>query len=634
MKYLIDSKNSIISSKLYKKATYNTFLEWLVDKKELALDTETEGFFDHSNRIVMLQISDGKDCYILDTRNNNYIKELIGKIEDKLILGQNLKFDYKFLKKEGIILKNIYDTFLAECILTNGLKDRQLGLSAISSKYLGKTLDKSIRSQFIGIGDTPFTEKQIIYGAEDVEDLFKIRDKQLKEIEKWELENVLNLENRACLAMADIEYNGIKLDINKWLKIAYKVELKIPKYEQELDALVRSDSKLSKFVNSYIQGNLFVEVDKSFTHSRDVSIKWSSPTQIAKLIKQLGLDIPSTSEKEISKYQEEFPILKKFIDYKKDAKLVTTYGKNFVNFINKVSNRVHGNFWQILDTFRVSCGGSKSGSKASVNLQNLPAKNEYLNCFIAEDGWKIIGIDYAAQEARIAACGSKDDLWLATFIEGKDLHSEVCKLMFHIKDSLVKTKPDFLRGKTYRDAAKTINFGVLFGMSKFKLSKSLSITIEEAESLIKQYFQATKQLKSYLDNCAAYGLKNGYIRSYYPYSGIRWFPQWKSDLNKYRDFKIIGEITRASYNTPVQATGALITKLALSKIREYILEHNLQNKVKLIHVVHDATYCEVIEEFAEEFSKIQSSLMIEAGREFNLKLPMLTDITIGDCWSK
>lgn len=206
--------------------------------------------------------------------------------------------------------------------------------------------------------------------------------------------------------------------------------------------------------------------------------------------------------------------------------------------------------------------------------------------------------------------------------------------MFGIDDSLVKTKPDFLRGKTYRDAAKTINFGVLFGMSEFKLSNSLSITVEEAKGLIKQYFEATKQLKSYLDNCAKFGLTHGYIRSFKPYSGIRWFPEWRNDLDAWRDKKVIGDITRACYNTPIQMTAALVTKLALCKIREYILDNNLSDKVRLIHVVHDATYCEVKEEFAEEFAQIQSNMMIEAGKEFGLQLPMLTDITIDSCWTK
>lgn len=620
MKYFIDNNIDITESTLYIRTTFESLLQWIKDKKELALDTETEGFFNHNKKIVMLQLSDGIDSYTIDTRGNNYVKRLKGLIENKLILGQNLKFDYKFLKAEGIILRNIYDTFLAECILTNGLLDRQLGLGAISEKYTGKKLDKSVRNQFVSIGSNPFTEKQIVYGSEDVEGLFKIREAQMVQINNLELSQYLLLENRACLAIADIEYNGLKLDTSKWLKLADKVESKIPEYELELDAMVVYDAKLAKYKSNGVQLGLFGEV------GRPTNIKWSSPIQMLKVFKTLGLEIESSSEKEISKYQGTYLLVKKFIDYKKDCKLASTYGRDFIKWVNKYTGRVHTEFWQILDTARVSSNNP--------NLQNLPAKNDYLNCFVAAPGWSIIGIDYAAQEARIAACGSKDELWLATFISGKDLHSEVCKLMFNITDDLVKTKPDFLRGKTYRDAAKTINFGVLFGMSKFKLSKSLSITVEEADSLIKQYFEATKQLKSYLDACSNYGLFNGYIRSFKPYSGIRYFPQWKEKLDRNRDFKVIGEITRACYNTPIQFTGAAMTKLALAKIRDYIIDNQLEEKVKLIHVVHDATYCEVKEEFADEFSKIQSNLMIEAGKEFNLVLPMLTDICISTCWTK
>lgn len=620
MRYFICNNTPLLESELYELTTFEYFLEWLSNKDVLGLDTETEGFFNHSNRIIMLQISDGKDSFVLDVRNTDYLKRLIGLLEDKLVIGQNLKFDYKFLKMEGIILNNIYDTFLAECILTNGLKSRELGLGALASKYTDLVLDKTVRNQFINLKGVPFTDKQIVYGAEDVEGLFIIREKQLEQIHDKELTEVLNLENRACLALADIEYNGFKLNKEAWLTLASNKESKIPELENNLDSIVINTPSLGKYVDSNLQIDIFGGLERA------VRIKWSSPTQVLKVFRTLGLPIESSSEKEIALFQDDYPLIKAYIDYKKEAKLVSTYGKDFIKWVNKETGRIHTEFWQILETFRVSSNNP--------NLQNLPAKNEYLNCFIAEEGFKIIGIDYAAQEARIAACGSQDELWLATFLEGKDLHSEVCKLMFKIDDNLVRSKPDFLRGKSYRDAAKTINFGVLFGMSKFKLSKSLSISIEEADSLIKQYFNATKQLKSYLDSCANYALKNGYIRSFKPYSGIRYFPDWREGLDSYKDSKVIGQITRASYNTPIQASGALITKLALVKIREFINKNNLHNKVKLIHVVHDAIYCETIESYAEEFAQIQSKLMIEAGEEFNLKLPMLTDIEISDCWSK
>lgn len=626
--------NTNIDSNNYIKSTFNEFKEWLKNQQVIGLDTETEGLFNHNNKIVMLQVSNSNECWVLDVRNTKWISDLKSILEDIIIIGHNLKFDYKFLKKEDIILKNIYDTFLAECVLTNGKEDRQLGLAYVCLKYTNNILNKDTRNQFVSLDGNVFTDTQILYGANDVAYLFEIRAKQLEEAYKLNLIEVINLENSASLALADIEYNGIKLNKDKWLLLAENLINKLPLYEKELDNMVYELPELNKFVKKEIQGNLFADIIEGFEHDRKVKIKWSSPLQLFRVFTSLGLDIKTTSEKEIGKYQNKYPLVKKFIDYKKDSKLVTTYGKNFIKFINKYTNRIHADFWQILDTHRVSCGGSKTNGKSSVNLQNLPAKNEYLNCFEAEEGWKIVGIDYAAQEARLAACGSQDELWLNTFKEGKDLHSEVCKLMFNITDDLVKTKPDFLRGKTYRDAAKTINFGVLFGMSEFKLSSQLNITVEEAKDLIKKYFEATKQLKGYLDSCANYGLTNGYIRSFKPYSCIRYFPEWKKDLDSWKDKKIIGNITRASYNTPIQATGALMTKLALIKIREYILINNLNDKVKLIHVVHDAIYTECIKEYTLEWSKIQAKLMENTGKDFNLELPMLTDITIDDKWTK
>jgi len=614
--------SELYESSLYKLSTIDNCINYFKDKPWICLDTETEGFFDHVNKMVMLQLSYKNIVFVIDTRVTN-ISELKNVLETKLILGQNLKFDYKFMKMNNIILSNIYDTFLAECCLTNGMANRQLGLAALALNYCGITLDKSTRNQFTQLNGQPFTEKQIVYGVGDVTCLEEIKAKQEEKIKAIELTNVVNLENKACLALADIEYNGWYFNKEKWLELATKTKDNILLFEQELDDFVLNDSKLTKFVKKYIQTNAF-DFD-----IRKVDIKWSSPTQVLKVVKALGIKIESVSEKEIAIYQNRHAIIKKYIDYTKERKLVTTYGKNFVKKYVTKDSKIYTSFWQILDTHRVSSGDKNNQSP---NLQNLPAKNDYLNCFEAGEGYQIIGIDYAAQEARVAAYGSQDELWVNTFKEGKDLHSEVCKMMFGITDDLVKTKPDFLRGKSYRDVAKTINFGVLFGMSKYKLSKTLQITTEEAEKLIIKYFEATNSLKSYLDMCANYGLKNGYIRSYKPLSCIRYFPEWNDNLDKEADSKLIGEITRASYNTPVQSTAALITKLALVKVREDIIKHN--RPVYLVHVVHDAIYTRCKTEYAEEYSKIQNQLMIDAWNEVIKDFPIGTDITITPSWSK
>lgn len=627
MIYFVGNERLINSDK-YKHASIEDCKKFLETECEIiAVDTETEGLFNHKHKIVLLQISNGIDAYAIDVRCNS-ILALKEVLESKTCLLQNAKFDYKFLKFHGIILTSIIDTFLNECILTNGLENRELSLEALALKYTNYKLDKSVRNQFVNIGSAPYTDKQIIYGVEDVLCLHEINSKQQLELKSWDLVEAANLEYKACLALADIEYNGMGFNPESWLKLAEKAESNIALYEGELDELVLQEPKLKCFIKPGLQLGLFGVTD------RKVLINWNSPTQMLKVFTSLGLKIESSSEKEIQKYQDKYPLVKKFIDFKKDSKLVSTYGRDFLRYINPNTKRIHGDFWQILDTFRVSCGGSKTNNRASVNLQNLPAKNEYLNCFIADKGNKIIGIDYAGQEARIAASGSKDELWVNTFLAGKDLHSEVCKLMFGIEDSLVRTKPEFLRGKSYRDVAKTINFGVLFGMSEFKLSNTLMISVDEAKALIEKYFAATKQLKSYLDGCANYGIKRGYIRTYKPYSGIRWFPQWKQNLSGWEDKKVIGEISRASYNTPVQGTGAQMTKRALVLIREYILNNNLSHLVKLVHVVHDAIYTECEESFATEFAEIQSNLMIEAGKEYNFPVAMETDVSITDCWSK
>ena len=612
---------------------YNKLLEWFKTKTIVGIDTETEGIFNFKNRIIMLQIGDFKDQFVIDVRNCtkselDIIKQILTNKTVKKLFW-NAKFDTKFFKYcYNIDIDNIEDGFLNECILTNGLRDRKLGLSHAVKNYCNHELNKDIRGQFCKNKGLPFTTSEIIYGAEDVKYLISVCDKQREKLVLLDLVGFSELENKAVSCFMEMEYNGWNFNRDKWLEQAVKAKSNLVELEKELDNLVIQTPELISFRKKYLQTDLF-----STILEREINIKWSSPTQVKKVFIKLGIeDIESTSEKDIAKYQNKYPLIKKFIDYKKEQKITTTYGEDFVKHIWP-DGRIRTSFWQILETARVSSGmKSRKTREEYPNLQNIPAKNEFLNCFMASPNHKIIGIDYAAQEARIAAFGSKEPVWLNTFLSGKDLHSEVCKMMFGITDDLVRTKPEFLRGKTYRDVAKTINFGVLFGMSKFKLSNTLQISIEDADDLIKKYFSATSTLKSYLRKCSDYGLNKGYIRSYKPISGIRYFPEWRADLDSKNDFKTIGEIERACYNTPIQMTAALITKSALVKIRRDIITNN--RPVKLLHAVHDAIYTETIEEYADEYAVIQDGLMKDAWNEFIPTLPIETDITITNYWTK
>lgn len=600
--------------------------KWLDTHFIFGTDTETQGFMDHKNKVIMLQIGDDQTQFVIDTRGLDIscLKKYYASSE-WLKIFHNAKFDVSFLQFTfQFTCEGIYDTFLAECCITNGIEGRSLSLAALTSKYCnGAILDKESRGKFVGMADKPFTHSAIIYGARDVEYLLCIMEKQQEEILKWGLSDVVDLECRAVLALADIEYNGMLLDATKWMVLADKAIHRITEVEKELDELVMQEPKLTKFRKKYVQ------VDMFGTGNTKLSVvKWTSPLQVAEVLKALGIEFESTSEKEITKFQNTYPLVKKFIDYKHEQKLATTYGPDFLGYINKTTGRIHTNFWQILETHRVS--------SSEPNLQQIPAKKEYLACFTAPKGYKIVGTDFSGQELRIIAEGSQDPLWLAAFNEGRDLHGELAAKLFSISIDSVKDKPEYvyvgktkvyLRDKSPRDVTKTMNFMLAYGGTKYKLSETLGITIDEADVIIQGYFAIVPKVRAFLERLAAYGVEHGFIRSYKPYSGLRHFHN--ADM---RDRKVRGEIEKASKNTPIQMTGALMCKMAMVSLREKIKE--VPYGVQMVLQVHDAIYCYVEEACAEKWSIIQKETMEEAGSIWLKSIPCKSDIIISDFWKK
>ena len=623
----------LISSEIWKECEIKDILEYFKDKTEIQIDCETEGFFDFKNKILLLQLGDTENQFVIDIKCSNCssLKDLITNPK-YLKLGQNIKFDYKFIKFQfGWEINNIYDTFLAECLITNGLENRQLGLKAIAQKYCNVELNKEVRGK---INKVDYATDEIIkYSAEDVAYLQLIRDKQSIEINKWEgLNNVLQVENDVTSVLGDIEYEGLLLDRSKWLELAKKAENLTSTYEKDLDLEAKNYPKLKKYYAQY-QGDLFGN-----EFAKTTSIKWSSPTQIQKVFQALGLPIESSSEKEISKYQNQYPIVKKFIDYKKQQKLASTYGEEFLKHINPQTKRIHTEFWQILDTNRLSSNNP--------NVQQVPSKPEYLACFITPEGFKLVGSDFAAQELRLITEGSKEQVWINTFNSGGDLHTEMALRVFDnlkkedakkdVEEAYVSGTKVYLRGANPRYIAKTLNFMLAYGGSEYKLANVLGIDVESAKKIKDKYFAGVPDLNRFLIACGEYGKRNGYIRSFKPYSSIRFFDNFNSlkGLSDKEKYKILGSIERASKNTPIQATGAIMCKIALVNIKKYIKENNLQNIVKPCLQIHDAIYCYVKNEFAEQWGKIQTVIMIKAGELFIKSIPVKSDTKIMDYWIK
>jgi DNA polymerase I-like protein with 3'-5' exonuclease and polymerase domains len=534
---------------------------------------------------------------------------------NRLFILQNAKFDLKFFLKLGINIRNVYDTFLVECILTTGLEDRKLGLDALAMKYCGAVLDKSIRG---GIHREGLTTRVVKYCADDVTYLKQIMDKQMEQVRKYNLENVVRLENQVTRVFARMEYTGISINKIKWLEIAEITEKGTLEIEGKLDSILKAEPKLSKYIPKYVQTSLFdYEV-------RELGINWGSPLQKLNILKDLGFDTDSTGDRFLQTNKDKHPLVKELINYNRYSKLESAFGKEFLKFVNKNTGRIHYDVWQILSTGRISV--------SEPNLNQIPSKGELgkqiRNCFIPQQGYKIVGGDYSGMELRIIAEFSKDPLWVNAFNDGQDLHSVLCAATFDIPITDVKQETPFKKGVAYRDIQKTINFGLAYGMSKFKLADTMQIPVGEADKIIKKFFKVVPDVEKFLNVLGELAKARGYIKSGQPYGRIRWFAGYDNKENFIRQ----GEIERAGKNTPIQGTNGDIIKSALVKVQRFIDARALP--INILLSVYDEIQTECPEDLAEWWKLELDKLMVESAQEVIKSVPIVVDCKIADYWDK
>lgn len=488
------------------KTTVEDCLNYFKHRDIIQVDTETTGRDPHTDKIISLQIGTKENQWFIDCRNTDILlfKELL---ESKLCIIQNSKFDYKMLKKAGIVIERIYDTMLAECVLYCGYDKWGYGLDKLVERYLGIDLSKEERQSFLTVGDKPFTLNQVLYGALDVKYLEQIRDKQLDLIKTYDLEYCVNLENEVVKALADIEYNGMLLDEKDWLTITERQKLEQERILSNLDSIVKAEPALNSLVPKTVQINLF-----GF-EERELSINYSSPKQIKEICTLLGYPVDSTNDRELVKLAKKHPFFKVLQESRKSSKILSTYGESFLRYINPSTGRVHTDFWQVKETGRVSSGSKEMNAP---NVQNLPAQNIFRNCFKARKGFKWVSIDYSGQELRLMADGSGEEGFIEVLNRGEDLHCYAGSMMFK--------RPITKADKELRNKAKTINFGKPYGMGPPKLADTLGITIEEAEDLFKEYARAFPKLNKWLDNLGQFAIANAYSTTFSPCKRKRWYP--------------------------------------------------------------------------------------------------------------
>jgi len=602
------------------------------------VDTETTGEWNGKNQILSLQIGDNNVQYVIDwfsldrAEKDSILTEMSSPATTKIL--QNAKFDMKFFFQEGYYLRNIYDVMVAECLIHAG-KDMPEGsytLATMAKKYANMELDKTIRGVIHREG---LTERVIKYAAQDVECLPSIMYHQVDALQQMGMASddtqdeltVLGIENRACLCLGLMEYNGVKLHTEKWSTITAALAEELIKLEHRLDEVI-------------VQYPLFDGIGKRQTNMfapMNTGINWASPQQKLQLLQRINPLIQDTSEQSLNRFKKEHPIIPLMQEYIKTLKLYSGFALPLPKAINPITGRIHTSFWQNLKSGRISAGskskkdetGKKKKDFTKPNLLQIPSRTEIgkqiRSCFIPEEGWKIVGGDISGAELRILAEASQDEVWLSAFREGKDLHGELCARTFNIPIEDVKKKSPY-GGESYRGVQKTLNFGISYGMGPKKLASKLEISQQQAAEIIENFLSSVPTLRNFLDRISNYAVNAKKAITLPPYRRVRWLP--------WTDFSERGEAERSGRNHVPQGTNADWMKCILGKIYYYLIENSLQYNIKPILPIHDEVASECKEELAGQWKEKLQQIMIESGEIIIKSIPVVVDCKIADCWEK
>ncbi|MBI2414662.1 hypothetical protein HYV31_02365 [candidate division WWE3 bacterium] len=582
----------------------------LLEKEPIiAVDIESTGLDPYTALLLIVQIGTEEISYIFDARLLN-LKEnprLKSLLENPKILKllQNGKFDYKMIKIQlKIEINNIYDTMLAEAILTAGL-GTQLGLLTIVRKYVNIDLDKSIRKTFEKLHKgSVFTQEQLAYGAMDTLVLFPVFNKQWPLLQKENLIKIAKLEFATTTVVGDMELNGIYIDVTKWRSIISELSTKRDLVAKEFQDVIRP----------YYPVN---QMDMFTSDGYGDAINLNSNVQLLDLLNnKLGLNVPSTGVEILSTLQH--PIAKKLLEYRGFEKLISAFGESLLEKVNPVTHRLHPDFQQLRTaTGRFAC--------SNPNLQQIPRNSKeapFRECFNSEPGYKLVTADYSSFEMRILADLSKDPQMIKGMKEGFDMHSFTAALMFNKEyaDDFKKKYPEL------RQAAKAIGFGLMYGMGPAGLATQIGVTKEVGEEYMKNYFNAFPKVKEYLESSATKAVQVGWSMT--PAGRKRWYDRPVKTDPEYK--RKISSIQRQAKNHPIQGTNADAVKYALVFLKDRIAKEKVD--ARIILTVHDEIVCEVREDQAEMWGPIQKEEMEKAGELFIKEVPVIAEPFIGDVW--
>ena len=576
---------------------------------EFAIDTETSSLDVHQAELVGISLSTklGKACYIPIghkfkgcLKKEIVIKKLKPLLEDPSVkkIGQNIKFDFIILYKQGINMSSMEDTMLMSYVLDAGknrhnmdtLSEIHLQHKTISFKEIVGTGKKEINFSEVEI------DKAKDYAAEDADITFRLYKKFIKNLRSEKMINIYEIFEKPLIKiLAFMEMEGIAVD-SKFLKsLSLKFEKKIKSLEKDIFKISKKEFNIGspKQLGEIIYNDLKIAGLKK--------TKKGSFATSASVLEDLAFK------------GHKFPQL--ILDWRQVSKLKNTYTDSLPEHINPKTKRVH-------TSFLLAATSTGRLASSDPNLQNIPIKSEIgkdiRKAFTAKKGHLLISADYNQIEMRILADLADVKELKKAFKNNEDIHSLTASQIFDINIKEVD--------KDQRRKAKAINFGIIYGISQYGLAKQINVSNYEAEEFLNSYFAKFPEIKVYMNNTIKFCRKSGYVNNIF---GRRSHFNGINDKN----FNVRNFQERAAINAPIQGSASEIMRLAMIRLEKRLKEQK-NIKSKMLLQIHDELIFEVPKNDEKEIIRLIKEEMTSVAQSdyHSFSTPLTVDVNIGDNW--
>jgi len=579
------------------------FLQNLNNQTSVCFDTETTGIDALNAELVGMSFSweKGKAFYVPFPENREEAQILVDKFkpffENENIekIGQNVKYDLKVLTKYGITIKGkLFDTMIAHYLINPDMRHNMDVLSETYLKYSPKSIEDLIGKK----GKNQKSMRDVVledikeYAAEDADVTLQLKEVFSPILDKAETKKLFDeIEIPLIPVLAAMELEGINLDVP---------------FLKEMSVEMAKESS---------------ELEQKIYETAGEKFNLASPKQLGDVLfdkmkiggakqKKTKTGQYATGEEVLSYLANEHQIVRDILEWRQMVKLQSTYIDALPNQVDKKTGRVHTDYMQT-----VAATGRLSSNNP--NLQNIPIRTErgrlIRKAFIARDeNYTLVSADYSQIELRIIAALSGEENMIKAFQNNEDIHRSTAAKVFNVPLEEVT--------KEQRSNAKTVNFGIIYGVSAFGLSNQTSLSRKESAELIDAYYATYPKLKSYMSNQVDFARENGYVQT------ILGRRRYLKDINS-ANMMVKSGAERNAVNAPIQGSAADIIKIAMINIHKKLTSENWKSKMLL--QVHDELVFDV---HNSELEKIKPMIKHEMENAFKMDVPLEVEIGVGKNW--